>query len=161
MIHYLTLIGEQVSPLQHDIIDLKLTKTIIDVAFSALDDNSPAFIENYSNPGSSTGTHDRILPGDCHYALDNFLGLSAINDLLPQTGSNYDAAASSSVDLLPAQDWASDIGAHRSSSSRAIDMTTCLVCNQYHPTSDLCPYCFGQPLSVAASSEVISQRSLD
>ena len=40
-------------------------------------------------------------------------------------------------------------------------MTTCLGYNQYHLTSDLCPYCFGQPLSVAASSKVISQNSLN
>ena len=179
--HYLVLIGERVGLLQCDIKKLQLTQDCHnlwnktgnfgwdyntqsapnDVAFSALGGNSPAFMENYSNPGSSKGAYDSTSQHDHQCVSDRFLSHSTIDSDLPQTGLSYDAAAPSSGALLPAQDWAGDIGADRSSSSRAIEMTTCLICNQYHPNSDLCPYCFGQPLSVAASSKVISQRSID
>ena len=179
--HYLVLIGERVGLLQCDMKKLQLTQDCHNlwnktggfgwdyntqsapnsVAFSALGENSLAFMENYSDPGSSTGAHNSTLPHDDHYVSDPFLSLSTIDNLLPQTGSSYDAAARSRGDLLPAYDWPGDIEADQSGSSKAIEMTTCPVCNQYHPTSDLCPYCFGQPPSVAASSEVISQNSLD
>ena len=179
--HYLVLIGERVGLLQCDMKKLQLIQDCHnlwnktggfgwdyntqsapnDMAFSALDETSPPFMENHSNPGSSTGAYNSTLPHDHHYVSDPFLSLSTTDDLLPQTGSNYDAAAPSRGDLLPAYNWPGDIKADQSSSSKAIEMTTCRVCKQYHPTSDLCPYCFGQPPSVAASSAVISQNSLD
>ena len=179
--HYLVLIGERVGLLQCDMKKLQLIQECHnlwnktgsfgwdhssqsapnDLALSALGGSSPAFMENYSNPGSSKGAYNSTSQHDHHCVSDRFLSHSTSDSVLPQTRLSYDAAIPSSGNLLPAQDWAGSTGADRSSSSRAIEMTTCLICNQYHPISDLCPYCFGQPLSVAASSEAISQNGLD
>ena len=118
-------------------------------------------MENHSDPGSSTSAYNSTLPHDHHYVSDPFLSLSTIDDLLPQTRLRYGTAGPSRGDLLPAYDWPGHIEADQSGSLKAIAMKTCPVCDQYHPTGDLCPYCFGQPPSVAASSAVISQNSLD
>ena len=179
--HYLVLIGERVGLLQCDMKKLQLIQDCHNLwnktggfgwdyntqsppnnmAFSALDEDSPAFMENHSDPGSSTSAYNSTLPHDHHYVSDPFLSLSSIDDLLPQTRLRYGTAGPSRGDLLPAYDWPGHIEADQSGSLKAIAMTTCPVCDQYHPTSDLCPYCFGQPPSVAASSAVISQNSLD
>ncbi|KAK0506900.1 hypothetical protein JMJ35_010600 [Cladonia borealis] len=93
--HYLVLIGERVGLLQCDMKKLQLTQDCHnlwnktggfgwdyntqsapnDMAFSALDENSPAFMENHSNPGSSTGTYNSTLPYDHHHVSDPFLSL--------------------------------------------------------------------------------------
>ena len=139
--------------------DYNIQSAPADVAFTALGGNYLAFMENYSNPGSSTGAHNSTLPCYHHHESDPFLSLSTIDNVLPQTGLGYDAAAPSNGDILPAY-RPGDIEADQSSSLKAIDMTTCTVCNQYHLTSDMCPYCFGQPPGVVASGEVISQNNL-
>ena len=179
--HYLILIGERLGLLQCDMKKLQLTQgchnlwnktgdfewdydtqsTPNDVAFSALDEYSLAFMESNSNTDSSTGAYESPLPHDHHHMSDPFLSFSAIDDLLPQTASSIDAAPPARGNLSPAYDWPGDFEVDQSSSPRAIEMMTCLFCNQYHANGDLCSYCFGQTPSVAASREVISQNSLD
>ena len=97
------------------------------MAFDILVINSLTFTKNFSNPGLSIGAHDSTFPYDRHYVSDPFLSLSRIDDLLPWTGSSYDAATPSRGDLLPAY-WPGDIEADQNSSSKAIEMTTCAVC---------------------------------
>lgn len=70
--------------MRHEEATIKL-KTVTNVAFSVLGGNSPAFIEKYSNSGSSTGANDSTLPHDRHYT-------SVVDDLLPQACSSDDEA---------------------------------------------------------------------